>query len=77
MWLGGLRGAMAYALSLDSLEYDSEGQVVEYSGVILAMVLIYSLFTLIFVSSSLYPIMKRCDITREAAGQRLNQLKEF
>jgi len=72
MWLGGLRGAMAYALSLDTLDYDSDNVVVVWTGVILIMVLIYSLFTLIFVSSCLYPLMKKCDITREAAANRIN-----
>lgn len=59
MWIAGLRGAMAYALALDAkARYGRAG------AVMLVITLIYSLFTILGVSSFLYPVMKKCEVTR-------------
>lgn len=58
MWIAGLRGAMAYALALESTnELKLAGQVM------LLVTLIYALFTILGVSSFLYPIMVKCEVT--------------
>lgn len=59
MWVAGLRGAMAYALALDScIEMPKAGSV------ILLVTLIYALFTILGISSVLHPIMTRCEVTK-------------
>lgn len=59
MWIAGLRGAMAYALALQSItELGVSGKVM------LLVTLIYSLFTILGISSILYPVMKKCEVTR-------------
>lgn len=57
MWVAGLRGAMAYALALDS---SKEGQA---GKVMLIVTLLYSLYSILGVSSVLYPIMNYCEVT--------------
>ena len=57
MWVAGLRGAMAYALALDS---SKEGQA---GKVMLIVTLLYSLYSILGVSSALYPIMNYCEVT--------------
>ena len=52
MWMAGLRGAMAYALALESVV-----KLGEAGRVILATTLLYALFTILGVSSFLHPIM--------------------
>ena len=57
MWVAGLRGAMAYALALDS---SKEGQA---GKVMLIVTLLYSLYSILGISSALYPIMNYCEVT--------------
>ena len=57
MWIAGLRGAMAYALALDSSKEGQSGKVM------LIVTLLYALFTILGVSSVLYPIMNYCEVT--------------
>ena len=69
MWIAGLRGAMAYALALESTENkifnDPENN--KHSGdVMLVVTIIYSLFTILGVSSFLNPIMNKCEVTNSA-----------
>lgn len=52
MWLAGLRGAMAYALSLESIKDYSSGKVM------LVITLVYSLFSVLFIGSIMGPILK-------------------
>jgi NhaP-type Na+/H+ or K+/H+ antiporter len=59
MWVAGLRGAMAYALALDSSKEGEAGKVM------LIVTLLYSLFTILGVSSVLYPIMNICEVTQK------------
>ena len=58
MWVAGLRGAMAYALALESIT-----EMPEAGRVMLLVTLIYSLFTILGISSVLYPIMTYCQVT--------------
>ena len=51
MWIAGLRGAMAYALALESWKESPAGKIM------LTITLLYSLFTILGVSSFLHPIM--------------------
>lgn len=57
MWIAGLRGAMAYALALDASKKGEEGRVM------LIITLLYALFTILGISSILYPIMNLCEVT--------------
>ena len=71
MWIAGLRGAMAYALGLSATKEFKSGQVM------LIITLLYSLFTILGVSSFLYPIMNYCEVTNSAVpAQRSNQLEQ-
>jgi len=57
MWVSGLRGAMAYALSLQSIQdYGDPGKMM------LIITMIYALLTILGVGSILNPILKRCDV---------------
>ena len=58
MWIAGLRGAMAYALSLDASEKSFPGKIM------LGATLIYALFTIFIVSSFLQPIMIYCEVVK-------------
>jgi NhaP-type Na+/H+ or K+/H+ antiporter len=51
MWVAGLRGAMAYALALDISKQGEAGKVM------LILTLLYALYTILGVSSVLYPVM--------------------
>jgi hypothetical protein len=61
MWISGLRGAMAYALALDSTKI-ANGKINESGQIMLLLTILYSLFTILGVSSILYPILKRCNV---------------
>lgn len=51
LWIAGLRGAMAYALALESFNDYSTGKVM------LVITLIYSLFSVLFIGSIFNPII--------------------
>lgn len=54
MWVAGLRGAMAYALSMESIaDYGPAGNIM------LSLTLIYALITILVVGSMLNPILDR------------------
>ena len=58
MWVAGLRGAMAYALAINTIEdYGEPGKIM------LSITLIYALITILFVGSSLNPILNYCEVT--------------
>ena len=59
MWIAGLRGAMAYALALDA----SKGKNNQPGKMMLIITLLYSLFTILGVSSILNPVMVKCEVT--------------
>ena len=52
MWVAGLRGAMAYALSIESIKDYTSGKVM------LVVTLIYSLFSVLVIGSIMGPILK-------------------
>lgn len=57
MWIAGLRGAMAYALALKSVnDLTNTGQV------ILTDTLIVSLLTILVIGSFLNPILEKLDV---------------
>jgi NhaP-type Na+/H+ and K+/H+ antiporter len=57
MWISGLRGAMAYALAIQSIfDYGEAGRVMLY------ITLIYSLISILFIGSMLHPILSVCDV---------------
>ena len=60
MWISGLRGAMAYALAINSIDdYGEPGRIM------LSITLIYSIITILFVGSILNPILNYCEVTRQ------------
>mmetsp|Transcript_25620 Transcript_25620/g.39420 ORF Transcript_25620/g.39420 Transcript_25620/m.39420 type:complete len:214 (+) Transcript_25620:935-1576(+) len=61
MWVAGLRGAMAYALALDASKENMAGRIM------LVITLLYALFTILIVSSILYPVMTACQVTGSAS----------
>ena len=60
MWVAGLRGAMAYALSMLSCEDYGEAGVI-----MLSFTLVYAIFTILVIGSSLNPILNKCDVKRK------------
>jgi len=56
MWLGGLRGAMAYALAMKS-SFDFEK-----GPIMLIVTLIYAFISILLVGSLLYPILTKLDV---------------
>ena len=66
MWIAGLRGAMAYALAMESSHNKifNNPSIGHYSGdVMLICTILYSLFTILGISTILNPIMNRCGVT--------------
>mmetsp|Transcript_8387 Transcript_8387/g.14021 ORF Transcript_8387/g.14021 Transcript_8387/m.14021 type:complete len:519 (-) Transcript_8387:325-1881(-) len=63
MWIAGLRGAMAYALALDSSKESEAGKIM------LLVTLIYALFTILGISSILYPVMMKCEVTNSSNAE--------
>jgi NhaP-type Na+/H+ or K+/H+ antiporter len=69
MWLSGLRGAMAYALAMESSHNQifNNPAIGKLSGdVMLVITILYSIFTILGVSSFLYPIMVACGVTNDS-----------
>lgn len=66
MWVAGLRGAMAYALAMESrsnpMFTHADGS--NAGSVMLLVTLLYALFTILGISSVLNPIMNYCEVTR-------------
>jgi sodium/hydrogen exchanger 8 len=57
MWISGLRGAMAYALGIQSIfDFGENGRTMLY------LTLIYSLITILGVASFLNPILEYCEV---------------
>ena len=70
MWIAGLRGAMAYALAMESSHNRifNDPSIGHHSGdVMLIVTILYSLYTILGVSSFLHPIMTRCGVTGGSA----------
>ena len=60
MWVAGLRGAMAYALAINSIDdYGEPGKIM------LSITLIYALITILGVGSLLNPVLNYCEVTRK------------
>jgi NhaP-type Na+/H+ or K+/H+ antiporter len=60
MWIAGLRGAMAYALAINSIgDYGEPGKIM------LSITLIYAILTILFVGSALNPILNYCEVTKQ------------
>jgi len=59
MWFSGLRGAMAYALALKSI------QDLDIGPVILLDTLIYSYISILGVGSVLNPVLTKLDVKRK------------
>lgn len=57
LWISGLRGAMAYALSLQSIQdYGPAGKIM------LIITIIYALISILGIGSILNPVLNRCDV---------------
>lgn len=70
MWIAGLRGAMAYALAIEStFDFGEAGRVMLY------LTVIYGLITILFVGSILQPVLVKCGVTQGAGGQETSSLK--
>jgi len=67
MWIAGLRGAMAYALAMESNHNPmfKHADGTNAGGVMLLITLLYSLFTILGISSVLNPVMNYCEVTRD------------
>ena len=62
MWISGLRGAMAYALAMESIsDFGEAGKIM------LSITLIYAIITILGVGSILNPILVKCDVTAKAS----------
>lgn len=60
MWIAGLRGAMAYALAIQSIfDYGEKGAIMLYTT------LVFTLITILVIGSCLNPIMANCDVQRK------------
>ena len=60
MWIAGLRGAMAYALAIQSIfDYGVKGAIMLYTT------LIFTLISILIIGSCLNPIMANCDVQRK------------
>jgi len=69
MWVAGLRGAMAYALAMESSQNKifNDPTNERYSGdVMLVVTIIYSLFTILGIGSCLHPVMSKCEVINAA-----------
>lgn len=67
MWIAGLRGAMAYALGMESSlsPIFQNPSIDKYSGdVMLIVSILFSIFTILGVASFLHPIMQRLEVTK-------------
>jgi NhaP-type Na+/H+ or K+/H+ antiporter len=65
MWIAGLRGAMAYALAMQSIaDYGNSGKIM------LAITLIYSLVTILGIGSILNPILTKCEVRRKPGADQ-------
>ena len=60
MWLSGLRGAMAYALSLKCATGD-----LEIGPVILILTLIYAFVSILGIGTILNPVLNKFDVKRK------------
>ena len=75
MWIAGLRGAMAYALAMESSQNPifNDPAAGRYSGdVMLVVTIIYSLFTILIISSGLHPIMTKCEVTGASQASQVD-----
>jgi len=71
MWVSGLRGAMAYALAIESIfDFGDAGRVMLY------LTLIYGLISILFIGSILNPILTKCGVTRQQNSQQNEENKE-
>ncbi|CDW75106.1 sodium hydrogen exchanger 8-like [Stylonychia lemnae] len=66
MWLGGLRGAMAYALAMKS-SFDFEK-----GPVMLIVTLLYAFISILLIGSLLYPILTKLDVTNKSVGEAVS-----
>jgi solute carrier family 9 (sodium/hydrogen exchanger), member 8 len=72
MWISGLRGAMAYALSLQSIQdYGAPGKIM------LVITIIYALLTILGVGSILNPILEKCDVLAKPQNNERDQENNF
>ena len=61
MWIAGLRGAMAYALAIESIfDFGPAGRVMLY------LTVIYGLITILLVGSILHPVLVKCEVTKQS-----------
>lgn len=70
MWIAGLRGAMAYALAIESIfDFGEAGRVMLY------LTIIYGLITILIVGSILHPVLVKCEVTKQAQGEAPSSLQ--
>ena len=61
MWIAGLRGAMAYALSIQSIfDYGKKGEIMLYTT------LVFTLITILIVGSGLNPVLEKCEVMKNS-----------
>ena len=78
MWIAGLRGAMAYALAMESSQNPifDHGEAGNSGDVMLVVTILYSLFTILGISSILHPIMSYCEVTGSSEAPKEKQRTE-
>ena len=70
MWIAGLRGAMAYALAIESIfDFGEAGRAMLY------LTVIYGLITILIVGSILHPVLIKCEVTRGAQPEPPSSLQ--
>lgn len=83
MWIAGLRGAMAYALALDSSTPKKrfptaiDESNIKAGKVMLLQTLIYALFTILIISTFLYPIMLKCEVVSIAKDEEEKEWEDL
>lgn len=74
MWIAGLRGAMAYALAMESSHSSVFNHPGKASGdVMLVITILYAIFTILGVGSFLHPIMTKCGVTSASKNESVEE----
>ena len=71
IWIAGLRGAMAYALALESKNELENGDI------LLIITLLYALITILFIGGILSPVLTKCDVKKRLGDESVDAASPF
>ena len=71
IWIAGLRGAMAYALALESKNELENGDI------LLIITLLYALITILLVGGILSPVLTKCDVKKKIGEESIDAASPF